>query len=214
MKEQKLKRNASGYIDEPCYKAVTAPPRTGEIWLHGKSGAYMLVLANVNGVCPTMRLTEWDEKDTVPVMCKTPMYVKPCMIGYTFENLLTEYVKSVKGNEMSAVRKGLIRALGLFDEVTQDNPMPEEYKALEGALEAQRTQNMYLRTENDSLKAQLEEAKVPKTESDIMEVMQKDFNETYARLDQEIVKLTIYKDMYMDIIGKLVSVRGGAAVNE
>jgi hypothetical protein len=208
MNDKDLKRNASGYVDEPCYKAVTAPPRPGEIWIHGKSGAQMLVLANINGICPTLRLVDVSGEGSVSVTGKTLMYAKPYMIGYCFENLLTEFVKSVKGEEMAAVRRGMVKSMGLFDEVTQNNPMPEEYKALEGKRQAQIVENMYLRNENKSLKAQHEEAwgKLP-------EAMEKEFNETYAKLKEEILKLSIYKDMYMDIIGKLVALRGGA-VNE
>ena len=208
MNDKDLKRNASGYVDEPCYRAVTAPPRPGEIWLHSKSGAQMLVLANVDGICPTLKLVDVNGEGSVSVTGKTVMYAKPYMIGYCFENLLTEFVKSVKDEEMMAIRKGMVKSMGLAEEAAKDESLAEENKALEGKLEAQIAENMYLRNENKSLKAQQEEAwdKLP-------EAMEKEFNETYAKLKEEIVKLSIYKDMYMDIIGKLVALRGGA-VNE
>ena len=205
MKDNDLKRNASGYYDEPCYKAVTAPPKAGEIWVHAKSGAYMLVIANHNGVCSTLRLSETEREDSITVNCKVPMYTTPIMLGYCFENLLTQFVKTVKAEEFTAVQRGIGKVLGIADV-----NLAKEMDTLEGSLEAQRAQNMYLRTEVDNLKAKLEETKTLKTESEIMAVMQKDFNETYARLNQEIVTLTIYKDMYMDIIGKLVAIRGNA----
>ena len=198
-------------MDEPCYKAVTAPPRPGEIWLHGKSGAQMLVLANINGVCPTLKLVDVSGEGSIPVTGKTMMYVKPYMIGYCFDNLLTEYVKSVKGEEMAAIRVGMVRSMGLgeiFYTPQEKEAMDESLKALEDTLEAKREENVYLRTENKILKTQLEEAgdKLP-------DAMEKEYVEVIKRLEQEINRLIVYKDMYMDIIGKLVSAKVGA-VNE
>lgn len=210
MKDQELKRNGSGYVDEPCYKAVTAPPRPGEIFIHGKSGAYMLVLANVNGICPTLRLEDTAEEGDLPVTCRKKMYVKPHRIGYCFDNLLTEFVKIVKGEEMKAVRMAITKALELTETHAIDVALIEEKKALECAVKDLKEENRIIREKNSVLQVMLEEANGPKNETEIMEAMQKDFNDTYARLNQEIVTLTIYKDMYMDIIGKLVALRGGA----
>ena len=213
MNDKDLKRNASGYVDEPCYKAVTAPPRPGEIWIHSKSGAQLLVLANVNGVCPTLRLVDVSGEGSIPVTGKAMMYVKPCMIGYCFDNLLSEYVKSIKGEEMAAIRKGIAKVMGLTADGDIETTLIQKVEVLEGNLQAVREENIYLRTENKILKTQLEEEKSLKTESDLMKVVQKEHAEVINRLDQEIVKLSIYKDMYMDIIDKLVSMREGA-VNE
>ena len=203
MNDKDLKRNASGYVDEPCYKAVTAPPRPGEIWIHSKSGAQMLVLANVNGICPTLRLVDVSGEGSIPVTGKTMMYAKPYMIGYCFDNLLTEYVKSVKGEEMTAIRNGMVKAMGLEATLSQ-----QEKEAMDDKLEAQREENVYLRTENKILKTQLEEAGNKPTEA-----MEKEYVEVIKQLEQEINRLIVYKDMYMDIIGKLVSAKVGA-VNE
>lgn len=183
MNDKDLKRNGSGYVDDPCYKAVTAPPRPGEIWIHGKSGAYMLVLANVNGICPTLRLTDVDGEGTVPVMCKTQMYSKPYMISYCFENLLTEFVKVVKGDEMKKVRKGLIKALGLFDDITQDNPMPDEFKAMQEELDSLKAGYKQVFDENAALKEKLGDAT------------------RELALNHKLP----YKAMYEDLIGRLIA---------
>lgn len=199
MNDKDLKRNASGYVDEPCYKAVTAPPRPGEIWIHSKSGAQMLVLANVNGICPTLRLVEVCGEGSVPVTGKTMMYVKPYMIGYCFDNLLTEYVKSVKGEEMTAVRNGMVKSMGLEATLSQ-----QEREAMDESLKA-------LEEENKRLKGKLlEEAKGAIALPDAME---REYVEAIKQLEQEINRLIVYKDMYMDLIGKLVSAKVGA-VNE
>lgn len=217
-KDNDLRHNASGYVDEPCYKAVTAPPRPGEIWVHAKSGAYMLVLANVNGVCPTLRLSDKADEGTVPVMCRTQMYVKPVMIGYCFENLLTAFVKIVKGNEMEAVRKGVVQALLLGKAAQEDEPLATEKEALEGAVEALKEENMRMNAENESLKKQLveaaKEAELIRNDLKAKGMAGKMVEDAIAGMQEEITRLTIYKDMYMDIIGKLVAMRGGAAVNE
>lgn len=208
MKENDLKRNGSGYIDEPCYKAMTAPPRPGEIWNHSKSGAYMLVLGNVNGVCPTLRLTEQGGEGTIPVMCRTPMYVKPIMIGYCFENLLTEYVKSVKGEEMAAVKKGVVKALSLFETVNDVSAMQEEVESLKAGY-------LDVCKENERLKKELaqEQKKAADAKYDLeaKNMADKMVVDAIAGMQEEITRLTIFKDMYMDIIAKLVALRGGAA---
>lgn len=221
MKDNELKRNGSGYIDEPCYKAVTAPPRPGEIWIHGKSGAQMLVLANVNGVCPTLRLSAMGGEGLIPVTSKTVMYVKPIMIGYCFDNLLTDFVKIVKGEELMKVQKAIIRELGLLkglvsmeNEMAIETTLIQKIEVLEEEREALREENKVIRAHVDSLKKSLAEAEAPKTESDQMKSMEKVYNEAITCMQQEIVKLSIYKDMYMDVINRLVSMRGGAVAND
>lgn len=213
MMENDIKRNGSGYVDEPCYRAVTAPPRPGEIWIHGNSGAQMLVLANVKGICPTLRLTDTGCEGAVPIMSRTPMFVKPAMIGYCFENLLTTFVKTVKGNEMEAVRKGIIRALGLGKAAQEDDSLADEKNALEGVVEALKEENVVIRAHNDSLKKQLADAEknaeAVRFDLDAKTMADKMVADAIAGMQEEITMLRIYKDMYMDIIGKLVSMRGG-----
>lgn len=207
MNDKDLKRNASGYVDEPCYRAVTAPPRPGEIWLHSKSGAQMLVLANVDGICPTLKLVDVNGEGSVSVTGKTVMYAKPYMIGYCFENLLTEFVKSVKGEEMMAIRKGMVKTMGLAEEAKQDNTVhaiPQDYiNSLEEQVKTLTIERDKARTIAKEINFDLE----AKTMADKM------VSDSIAEMEQEIMKLRIYKDMYMDIIGKLVALRGGA-VNE
>lgn len=200
MNDKDLKRNGSGYVDEPCYKAVTAPPRPGEIWLHGKSGAQMLVLANINGVCPTLKLVDVSGEGSIPVTGKTMMYVKPYMIGYCFDTLLTEYVKSVKGEEMAAIKNGMVKSMGLAEEVKQENIAPAVFDDHHAELEERVRQ---LTSENEKLTNDYKMA------IDIGD----DLHAESIELSKEIDKLSIYKDMYMDLIGKLVSAKVGA-VNE
>lgn len=207
MKENDLKRNGSGYVDEPCYKAVTAPPRPGEIWIHAKSGWQMLVLANVDGVCSVLRLTDKADEDTIPVMCKVQMHTRPIMISYCFADLLTAFVKSVKDEEMKAVRKGVVVALGLGKVVQEDNSLTDEYKALQGEIDALREEAKKLTVERDELQhvndGLYKELNHLQQQASMMP------NDTMEHMRQKIVSLTVYKDMYMDIIGKLVSMRGG-----
>ena len=212
MKENDLKRNGSGYVDEPCYKAVTAPPRPGEIWIHAKSGCQMLVLANANGICSTLRLTDKADEDTIPVMCKVQMYTRPIMISYCFADLLTAFVKSVKDEEMKGIRMGIVRSLGLGKAAQEDDSLADEYKALQGEIDALREETKKLTVERDEL--QHLNDNLHKELNHMQQQASMMPNDTMEHMRQKIVSLTVYKDMYMDIIGKLVSMRGGAAVNE
>lgn len=207
-KENDLKRNASGYIDEPCYKTVTAPPRPGEIWTHSRSGKQMLVIANVKGICTTLLLQDKDGEGAIPVMGRTQMYTKPAMIGYCFEDLLTEFVKSVKGEEMAAVKKGVVKALGLFETVNDVSAMQEEVESLKAGY-------LDVCKENERLKKELaqEQKKAADAKYDLeaKNMADKMVADAIAGMQEEITRLTIFKDMYMDIIAKLVALRGGAA---
>lgn len=215
MNDKDLKRNGSGYVDEPCYKAVTAPPRPGEIWIHGKSGAQMLVLANVNGVCSTLRLTDTGGEGAIPVMSRTPMYSKPAMISYCFEDLLTTFVKSVKGDEMKTVRKAVVRALGLNDIANDESAYAEEARAMKEELDSLKAGYLDVCHENESLKKNLVDAQKTaadaKSDLEAKNMADKMVADAIAGMQEEITRLTIFKDMYMDIIAKLVALRGGTA---
>jgi len=115
MKDKELKLNASGYYDEPCYKAITAAPKPGEIWTHAATGYHMLIVASLNGVCSTLRLTEVEREGCIPVTGRTLMFATPIMLGYSFENTLGQYVKTVKGEEFEKVKRGIVNVLGLQD---------------------------------------------------------------------------------------------------
>lgn len=202
-KDNDLKRNASGYYDEPCYKAVTAPPKVGEIWTHKQSGAYMLVMASVGGVCSTLRLTDANREGSIKVMCKTPMYVTLITLGYCFENMLSQFVKSVKGDEFTAVKTAVAQVLGIpmtifnHDQIIK---LEDKLKALTDENDGLKKSYQDVFKENERLHYDLKAMSIAEGERD----------EMFRKMDDDLTKANVYKDMYMELLDKLISAKAGA----
>ena len=200
MKDNDLKRNASGYYDEPCYKTVTAPPKPGEIWKHGPTGAYMLVIASAGTVYSTLRLTDVEHEGNIKVMCKTPMYTRPIMIGYSFEDVLTEYVKAVKEEEFTAVKKAVGKALGIEGN-GQASPiaydLEDKVKALTDENEGLKKSYKDIFKENETLRSGME----------IKAMAEKAMDEAYCDMKDELAKANVYKEMYIELLDKLISAK-------
>lgn len=197
MKDNDLKRNASGYYDEPCYKACTAPPKPGEIWQHSRSGDYILILA-VNGrVCSILKLTDRECTDAIQVVCKVPMFTSPAMVAYVFNESIGDYVKSLKEEEFREIQKAVGEALG----ITATAAVPHDHI---NVLEDKVTK--LTKERDDALK------KADDLSTDLYAKIMADkmVHDSIADMENEIYKLRVYKDMYMDLIDKLVAVRGGA----
>ena len=112
MKDHGIKRNASGYYDEPCYKAVTAGPQPGEVWISSKTGEPRLILANNGTYCNVLKMyDDWQEGE-IRVMCRVPMFVNPIKITYARTAELKQYIKSIPEAEFKVIHKAAIRALG------------------------------------------------------------------------------------------------------
>lgn len=208
MKDKELKLNASGYYDEPCYKAMTAPPKPGEIWVHNTSGAYMLVLANKNTTCSTLRLLDVEKPGSIPVMCKAQMYTTPIMVGYCFESLLTQYVKTVPAEEFTTIRLEVARALGLEDKLKEHSERDAQQNTINDLVK----RNTELLEERDKL---LEEiggyGETIKNQAFDMQVQEKKIimlGESLAKVEREADKASIYKEMYMTLLDKVISARG------
>lgn len=198
MKDSDLKRNASGYVDEPCYKARTAPPKAGEIWRHDTTGAYMLVVANKNGVCSTLRLIEYEREDSITVNCKTPMYTAPIMLGYCFENLLTQYVKNVSAGEFAEVQREVGKVLGIPAADTHD--LEEQVKSLTDENDGLKKSYTDVFAENGRLRIELEARNMA---CDALDA-------NCTTMCAELEKANVYKEMYLTLLDKLVSARGAA----
>lgn len=204
MKDKELKLNASGYYDETCYKAITAPPKAGEIWLHNVSGAYMLVIANQNTVYSTLRLTDKEKPDSIPVMCKTPMFTAPIMIGYCFEDTLSQYVKTVPSEEFEGIKKAIAGALGIHIE------KPVETVKVDDNMERR---NAELLEERDTLldlnEALKHEMALMQNELEARDKARILLDESFEKVSREADKAGIYKEMYMTLLDKVISARGG-----
>ena len=203
MKDADLKRNASGYYDETCYKAITAPPRTGEIWTNRDGSKCWLILQGRDTVCSTLLLGKEEKENSIQVMARVPMYTDPVMIGYTFTDYLTTFVKKVKAEEFTNIQREVGKALGIID-INLVAPVPHDHiNALEEKV-------LRLTKERDEAQKL---ATAMKFDLDAKNMADQMVHDSITDMEQEITKLNIYKDMYMDLIDKLVSVRGGA-VNE
>lgn len=197
MKDADLKRNASGYYDETCYKGITAPPRPGEIWLHGHMGWLVLIVGKgkEGGVYSTLRLTERKTTGCVVVTCKTTMYTVPCMLGYALGEDLTQFVRACPAEEFEEVKQGIAKALGLTHTATEaDRKKLEEEN--EGLKESYKT--VFL--ENEKLKVHLEK----------FEAERKEWNEAYSRMKENLEKADTYKEMYLTLLDKLIAAKGGS----
>lgn len=210
MKDADLKRNASGYYDETCYKAITAPPRTGEIWTDRSGKKHWLILKSRNAVCSVLLLNTAETENSIRVMGKVPMYTDPLMVGYAFTDYLTTFVKKVKAEEFINVQRKVGEALGVID-INLVAPVPHDH------INALERRNAELLEERDRLLIERnevqKEAASLRFDLDAKNMADKMVSDSIAEMEQEIFKLKFYKDMYMDLIDKLVSVRGGA-VNE
>lgn len=112
MKDHGVKKNASGYYDEPCYKAATAGARPGEIWLNRKSNLPSLILANNGALCICLKLYEDYMDGEIRVLARVPMYANPLKVTYARTADLTQYVKSIPEREFKVIHRADVRALG------------------------------------------------------------------------------------------------------
>lgn len=216
MKDKELKLNASGYYDEPCYKAVKTidAPKPGEIWMHNQSGYNMLVVAVVGDVCSTLRLTDQPRNDSIPVMSKTPMYTTPIMLGYCFSHLLTQYVKTITDDEFTKVRLAVADALGLEDKPLPVTVTDDHIANLEDNVKVLCDRTVKLQEENSELKhdnADLrKECDALECEIQARETANTLLRESLEKVSREADKAGIYKEMYMTLLDKVISARGGS----
>ena len=195
-----LKRNASGYIDEPCYKACTALPKPGEIWADSNGHKHWLVMRSRDTVCSTLLLDTKEKENSIMVMGRMPMYTDPIMIGYTFTDKMTQFVKTVKAEEFTKVQREVGRALGVID-LNLVATVPHDHI---NALEAKNAEL------HDTVIKLLEKNKCLNDTVDLATEDIGNLTDNIDDLKKEIAKLNIYKDMYTELIDKLVCARGGA----
>lgn len=197
MKDADLKRNASGYYDETDDKAITAPPNAGEIWANKDGTKCWLILKNNGPACSTLLLGKEEKENSIKVMGRVPMYTNPVMIGYTFTVYISTFVKTIPADKLAEVQKAVGEALG----ITATAAVPHDHiNALEAKNAELHDTVVSLQKWNKKLEATIDQAT-----DDVV-----NFTDTIESLEKEIAKLNIYKDMYMDLIDKLVAVRGGA----
>lgn len=111
-----VKKNASGYRDDPCYHAVTAGPQPGEIWTNRKSDLPSLILANNGPLCLCLKLYEDYQDGEIRILARVPMYANPLKVTYARTADLATYVKSIPWPEFRAIHRACVRALGTTKE--------------------------------------------------------------------------------------------------
>ena len=210
MKDADLKRNASGYYDETCYKGITAPPKAGEIWTTADGKKCWLILRNNGTVCSTLLLGKEEKENSIKVMGKVPMYTDPVMVGYTFTVYIATFVKSIPAANLAEVKKAVGEALGITaateNPLDDKNQLKADVNALTERLVSLQFENNELKHDNADLRS---ENKKITFDLDAKILADKMVHDSIADMEQEICKLKVYKDMYTDLIDKLVSVRGG-----
>lgn len=125
--DMEMRKNASGYYDETAYKAMTTSPKPGEIWTHNVSGAYMLVLANIEGVCIALRINENPrDEHSLPVTVRTKMWTNPQFLGNCRCTALSNYAKIADKEEFEAIKNRIAEFLYLAVEETAEEEEEEE----------------------------------------------------------------------------------------
>ena len=206
MKDKELKLNDSGYKDEPCYKAIKAVdvPKPGEIYIHGDTGRYVLVLNCVNGVCAILTLFDQEREGRIPVMARVQMYTNPIMINYAFASSLIQYVKTITDDEFAVIRNAVANALNVEHIYVGLEPMGSGIHPDFHEREVKK-----LTDENNALK---HEMGLMKNELEAREKARILLDESFEKVSREADKAEIYKEMYMTLLDKVISARG--CVNE
>ena len=202
MKDAELKLNASGYYDETCYKGITAPPQPGEIWSNQDGTKYWLVLQVSDKACSTLQLNRVQKGNSITVLAHEPMYTDPIMIGYTYIDLLCSFVRKLKASEYQEVQRRVGNALGITASAAANN------EHIQMMLEAKNAdlQNMVADLQNRNKELQLE--------LDAKNMADKMVSDAIEDMEREISCLRIYKEMYLTILDKLISAKGGAVSDQ
>jgi len=112
MGEFGVRKNASGYYDDTCYKGITTGPQPGEIYVSARTGDYRLIIANNGALCNCLKLYEGCQEGEIRVLCRVPMYVNPLKVSYAHTPELTQFIKSIPESEFKVIHRAVIRALG------------------------------------------------------------------------------------------------------
>ena len=108
-----IKKNASGYYDETCYKGITAGPQPGEIYTHQAHGDYFLVIASNERVSACLKLDANDREGKIKIRARMQMYTDPIKISYCYNDMFSAFVRKLPDEEFAAVRRILAMTLGL-----------------------------------------------------------------------------------------------------
>jgi hypothetical protein len=108
MADYGLHKNSEGYADPTAYEAIRGMAKPGEIWTYKERKC--LIIKNQGSYSNLLQLGSY-KKGSVCVAGK--LYAQPGMLSYAFNDLLTERVETLSGEEFNEILKEVADALEL-----------------------------------------------------------------------------------------------------
>lgn len=221
MMEDDMKRNGSGYYDEtPVKSGVFNGPQPGEIW-ESTMGKEFLILKNHGGYCTTLALNDNPHEKTIEVVSRTVRYTNPGMVGYSFNNQLSAYIKTVPEEKYLDIMQAVGERLGVTIKVrmaADDNlttqadreAYDDAIKVLESEVEAWRAKAKELQAQRDEAinGADVLERKIIELEQDrnTWESITRNYEQVYKAAEE---KATMAERMLNSMLDRLFA-RGEA----
>ena len=165
MMEDDMKRNGSGYIDETPIKTglFSGGTQAGEIW-ESTMGKEFLILKNHGGFCTTLALNDNPHEKTIEVVSRTVRYTNPSMVGYSFNNCLSAFIKTVPDEKYMDIMQAVGERLGVIIRVSAADDADEIINdaTLEAAAFRMKAEDLELLV--DKLKCQLKATEAQRDE--------------------------------------------------
>lgn len=153
-----LKRNGSGYYDETAYKGLTMK-RPGEIWTSYNGD--VLIIAAHDRHCTTLKLKEKGDLFTDGLLTVDgDKCTDPAMLGYTFNDTITSYVKRLPDDEFDEIIEAINLALAIDIPIHRTEEKPAEIKVIDRKAEDEAKEWLEMlkmaNNENHQLRGQLQ----------------------------------------------------------
>lgn len=213
--EDDMKRNGSGYYDEtPVKTGFFGGPQAGEIW-ESTMGKEFLILKNHDGYCSTLALNDNPHPQTMEVVSRTLKHTNPGMVGYTFNNQLSAFVKTVPEETYLDIMQAVGERLGVKIKVSADagegtldlrgecerlERLNDQWRAKCRELEARCKD---LATENDDLKLNVADVR---QDLNTWKIIGNEHEKAYHTAED---KAALYEKMYNALLDRLFA-RGEA----
>lgn len=189
-------KNSSGCADPTPYNALNPEcARPGEIWTRKwMDDEEYLIIKNHGGFCTTLKLSDAAVAAGVVVVSRRKRYTDPAMVGYTFNNTLGEFVKTLPTEQFEAVLRAVEDALELTL-LPPAKPEPVESVPQETEAEIER-----LKLENETLREELDRAQASHETREA--TMDRELLAERRRADKAEGRLELLREMYNDLLAK------------
>ena len=185
--EIEIKKNGSGYNDPTAYEAlkniIQMEGKTMEFYrgdiveIETKNGNLKeaVVLQTHDKYSNILILTD-DDRMPYSVNCRGERYANPGMVQYVFNDHVTGFIRSMTDSEYESIMNAVIDSLGYYPQqsVGSEEPDPER--------------------ENDEIKYLQK----------VIEKERKDADLLKKELAQVQTERTVYKDLYTDILDRVM----------